>query len=65
VRLRHPEYPDFQYATHYTPATYSKDEIDYQAVIDLGDPDQIQAFSAEYTLEILVGDEILPEVLTW
>jgi len=54
--LRHPEY---KYATHYVPAKYNEDAIEYKAVIDLGDPDHILAINNVYTLEILAGDEIL------
>ena len=62
VRLRHPEY---KYATHYIPAKYNEQKTEYTAFVDLGDPDHIQPKNAEYTLEVLVGDEILAAPKTW
>jgi hypothetical protein len=62
VRLRHPEY---KYATHYIPAEYREDNIEYTAVIDMGDPRNILAYSNIYMLEILAGDEILIKPKSW
>jgi len=62
VRLRHPKY---KYATHYIPAKYKEDGIEYTAMIDLGDPDHILPKNGEYVFEVLVGDEILDHTMTW
>jgi len=43
VRLRHEEY---NYASHFIPAQYKEDRIEYTATIDLGDPDHVLAKSA-------------------
>ena len=62
MRLRHPE---FKYATHYVPARYNEDSIEYTAKIDLGDPDHILPKNGEYVFEVLVGDEILERTRSW
>ena len=62
MRLRHPQY---KYATHYKPAKYKEDSIEYTAKIDLGDPDHILPKNGEYVFEVLVGDEILDQTMTW
>eukprot|EP00331_Platyophrya_macrostoma_P027442 CAMPEP_0176438712 /NCGR_PEP_ID=MMETSP0127-20121128/19468_1 /TAXON_ID=938130 /ORGANISM="Platyophrya macrostoma, Strain WH" /LENGTH=676 /DNA_ID=CAMNT_0017822757 /DNA_START=40 /DNA_END=2070 /DNA_ORIENTATION=- len=62
LRLVHPQHRD---ATGTVPAKFNKDTYHYEAVLDLGNPDVILPYNAQYKLNLTVADLYGENVIQW